>query len=146
MLDARGGPNGWGNFLMPTTSFEDKDSFIQQPQFFHLAHFAKYVKPGSKRIQLDIVCGARHVEYCQGVAFLTPDAVAVVVLTNDRITGSPLAEIPLLGNAMVPRLARGEKAELAWTLRCRGSEVSGVLPWKGIQTIIMPCGEEAAQQ
>jgi len=139
MLDERGGPNGWGNFLMPTVSYQDKNTFIQQPQLFHLAHFSKYVVPGSKRVQLSITCGATKGEYCQAVAFLTPQGSAVVVITNDEITESPLSKIPVISRLITPALASGEGSALSWTIRCKASTVSGSIPWKAIQTVILPC-------
>merc|ERR1719498_1199845 len=59
-LDERGGPNLAGNFVDAPMFVKDEDSLYQNPSFFHLAHFSKYVVPGSKQIELEISCGADH--------------------------------------------------------------------------------------
>jgi glucosylceramidase len=156
-LDARGGPNLAGNFVDSPVLLQGPQGFYQNPSFFHLAHFSKYVLPGSRRVDLGITCGARKADYCQAVAFMTPEGNAVIVMTNDEITVGPLAAgestfciggmcIPNLGEFIVPSLAKGHgsfttssKTSISWTIRCGGQSISGTLPWKGIQTVVMPC-------
>lgn len=143
MLDDRGGPNGWGNFLHPTVTSHNSTSFYQHPQFFHLAHFAKYVVPGSRQADISIRCFARHEEFCQSVAFINPEGNAVVVITNDQLVGIPMGSvlhgIPVVSALLEPVLAKGPGRALSWTIRCGTSSFSGSIPWKGIQTIVMPC-------
>merc|ERR1711953_1655814 len=115
------------------------------PSFFHLAHFAKYVTPGSKRVDLKIKCGARHAEYCQAVSFITPEGNAVVVLTNDEITVGSVAGGLVSRLVMSPRLAKGQgtavlwQKTLTWRISCGGRAVSGEIPWKAIQSIVFQC-------
>merc|ERR1712136_546109 len=111
MLDEHGGPNGWGNFLHSTVTYHDANTFIQQPQFFHLAHFAKYVVPGSRQADLDVKCYASHEVFCQAVAFITPAGHAVVIITNDELVGIPMGSvvkgIPGVGALVNPLLSKG---------------------------------------
>nr|CAD7589816.1 unnamed protein product [Timema genevievae] len=78
-LNPDGGPNIEGIFtdaqiIVNSTS----DEFYKQPIFYHLAHFAKFVPPGSRRADLTTEDG----KGVEGVAFLTEDQVAVIVLLN----------------------------------------------------------------
>nr|CAD7198595.1 unnamed protein product [Timema douglasi] len=78
-LNPDGGPNIEGIFvdaqiIVNSTS----DEFYKQPIFYHLAHFAKFVPPGSRRADLTTEDG----KGVEGVAFLTQDRVAVIVLLN----------------------------------------------------------------
>jgi O-glycosyl hydrolase len=139
LLDMRGGPNLAGNFVDAPVLVKDADTLIQNPSYFHLAHFSKYVGPGSRQVKLDITCGAKHEAYCQAVAFLRPDGNAVAVITNDKITVGPIATGPATILPLVPHTGRGEGAELSWTLSCGATTVSGTVPWKGIQTVVFPC-------
>lgn len=147
LLDQQGGPNLAGNFVDAPVWVKDQDTLIQNPSFFHLAHFSKYVVPGSKHVELDISCGASHSAFCQAVAFVTPQGNAVVVITNDAVTVGPIAgigDICYLGKCInldiiLPADAKGEGVALPWTISCGGSVVSGEIPWKGIQTVVMPC-------
>merc|ERR1740129_1825549 len=52
MLDERGGPNLQGNFVDSPVVFKDTDTIYQNPSFFHMAHFSRFVVPGSKRIDV----------------------------------------------------------------------------------------------
>lgn len=150
ILNDVGGPNVAGNFVdSPIYKTDDNSVFYQNPSFFHLAHFAKYIPPGSVRVDFSVACGAAHPEYCQAVAFRRPDGRLVMVLTNDEITVGPIAGGgEHLGMAAMPWLARGEGSlnpgafsskALSWTLVCGSHEVSGTVPWKGIQTVVMDC-------
>jgi len=38
----------------------------------------------------------------------------------------------------LPRLAKGEGAPIGWTIQCGKTTFSGILPWQGIQTVILP--------
>lgn len=144
MLDEQGGPNAYGNFVDAAVIFKDENAFYQQPMFFHLAHFAKYIVPGSVRIQVNIECRARNRNWCQAVGFLTPDKNIVVVITNDELTGLPMGDVlkgvPILSRLLRPALAGGEGKDLSWTITHGKRAVSGTIPWKGIQTVIISCG------
>jgi len=108
-------------------------------------------------VELGITCGARDEAFCQAVAFQTPEGHAVVVMTNDEVTVGPIAAggtsfcissvcVPSLGQLIVPPLAKGQgsfttirRKSLTWTITCVGQSISGELPWRGIQTVVMPC-------
>merc|ERR1711879_24007 len=107
---------------------------------------------------MDITCGAAHEDYCQAVAFITPEDNAVVVLTNDEVTVGPIAGagdtgfcfggacIPNLGQIVVPRTGRGQGSALTWSISCGSNRVAGRIPWKGIQTVILPCAYSQSEQ
>jgi glucosylceramidase len=139
LLDKRGGPNLAGNFVDAPIHVQDQDTLIQNPSYFHLAHFAKYVVPGSRHVKLDIMCGAKKEAYCQAVAFLRPDGNAVAVITNDEITVGPIAAGAATILPLVPDNGHGQGAALSWTISCGTVVVSGTVPWKGIQTVVLPC-------
>ena len=95
-------------------------------------------------VHADVTCGARHSEYCQFVAFRTPAGHVVVVLTNDEITVGPIAGTGV-GMLVTPWLAKGQGSltlgskTLSWAVACNGKTAKGTLPWKAIQTVVMPC-------
>ena len=168
LLDSRGGPNLAGNFVDSPSYVLNATAFVLNPSFFYLAHFSRAVPSGAQAVAAHLVkCTAQHREYCQFVAFRyyafqanggagamnveakktdTPqmsrekapaDSYLVVVMTNDESTTN------IVPSFLAPRLSKGEGKPIAWTLECgEGGEavkVHGVLPWKGIQTIVMPC-------
>jgi hypothetical protein len=136
VLDSIGGPNLAGNYVdSPMYAHSNGTAFVMNPSFFYLAHFSRAVPPGSVVIQADVECGTSKTEYCQFVAFRTPKEDVVVVMTNDKVTTDIIAPLPL------PLLAKGQGAPIEWIIRCKSSTIRGVLPWKGIQTVIMPCVE-----
>jgi len=146
MLDQKGGPNVAGNFVDSPVVYLNETSFRQNPSFFHLAHYSKYVTHGSKRVEIEVECGAREKAYCQAVAFQRPDGYGVVVLTNDEITVGPVAGAAgHLGMLGLPALARGQgsftlgEKSLTWTVACGPHQVRGTIPWKAIQTVVLPC-------
>lgn len=140
MLGQDGGPNLAGNFVDAPTIFESSESFIQNPSFFHLAHYSKYIPPGSRRAELSVACSLEF-EHCQAVGFLRPDGMATVVLTNDQITVGPIVDLSGIARAFVkvPKLATGHGQDFNWTIQCGSHTVSGTAPWQSIQTVIMPC-------
>jgi len=146
MLNLKGGPNLAGNFVDSPIVANGSEAFFKNPSFFHIAHFSKYITKGSKQVRLNITCGARHPEWCQAASFLTPEGKAVVVLTNDEVTVGPVAGAAGgLGKLGLPRLAQGQGSitlgdrSLTWSISCRGHTVRGRIPWKAIQTVILPC-------
>jgi glucosylceramidase len=134
VLDSLGGPNLAGNYVdSPMYVTSNGTAVVMNPSFFYLTHFSRAVPPGSVAIHADVECGASRSEYCQFVAFRTPKEDVVVIMTNDKVTTDLIAPLPL------PPLAEGQGEPIEWTIRCKASTVRGVLPWKGIQTVIMPC-------
>ena len=132
ILDSLGGPNKAGNYVDSPMYSENSTAFVMNPPFFYLAHFSRAVRPGSVAIEANVECGASHNDYCQFVAFRTPQDNIVVVMTNDEVTTNLVYPMPL------PRLAKGEGAPIGWTIQCGKTTFSGILPWQGIQTVILP--------
>ena len=141
MLDEIGGPNLAGNYVDSPSYRINSTSFALNPSYFHMAHFSRYVVPGSVAVQADVQCGARRQEYCQFVAFKRPDGKLVVIMTNDEITAGPIAGTGV-GIAVTPWLAKGQGSltlgskTLSWKVTCGSKTVSGTLPWKSIQTVV----------
>jgi O-glycosyl hydrolase len=133
ILDSLGGPNHAGNYVDSPMYVANSTAFVMNPSFFYVSHFSRFVPPGSVAIEADVDCGASKVEYCQFVAFRTPNNDVVVVMTNDEVTTDIVSPLPR------PPLAKGEGAPIEWTINCGDSVVTGVLPWKAIQTIVLPC-------
>jgi len=53
-LDMQGGPNWVKNFVdSPIIVNKNEDEFYKQPMFYHMGHFSKYIKEGSKRIVVE---------------------------------------------------------------------------------------------
>ena len=135
MLNAQGGPNLAGNFVDSPAFVLNGSAFVLNPSFFYLAHYSRAIPPGSRAVAADVVCGASHAEYCQYVAFRTPRGHVAVVMTNDAVSTN------IVPTFIAPRLSKGEGAPLRWRIRCGDTVVNGTLPWRAIQTVIMPCGE-----
>jgi len=150
ILDEVGGPNIAGNFVDSPMykKADDNSAFYQNPSFFHLAHFSKYIPAGSRRVDFSVQCGAHKEEFCQAVSFVRPDGKIVMVITNDEITVGPIAGGGGgAGGIVMPLLAQGQGSglisfskQLTWTVTCGDKEVSGYVAWKSIQTVIMDCG------
>nr|CAD7444859.1 unnamed protein product [Timema bartmani] len=82
-LDLEGGPNWVSNFVdAPIIVNATADEFYKQPMFYALAHFSKFVPPGSVHIGLD----SDDDTGIENIAFLTPDNVTVVILQNSKLT------------------------------------------------------------
>ena len=143
LLDQKGGPNLAGNFVDSPTYVLNETAFVQNPSFFFMAHYSRFIPPGSVAISANVSCSAHRPEFCQYVAFKTATHI-VVVLTNDEITVGPIAGTGV-GIAATPWLAKGQGSltlgskTLSWSISCRGRSVSGVIPWKAIQTVVLPC-------
>jgi hypothetical protein len=106
---------------------------VLNPSFFTLAHYSRAVPPGSRAIRADVDCDAWDDAYCQHVAFRTPWGDVAVVMTNDAVSTNIVPSI------VAPRLSKGEGEPLRWTIRCAGRVVSGTLPWRAVQTVVMRC-------
>ncbi|XP_069690289.1 uncharacterized protein [Periplaneta americana] len=80
-LDTEGGPNWAGNQVeAPIIVNATADEFYKQPMFYALAHFAKFVPPGSRRIAYKI----SNDSIIECVSFLRPDNIVAIVLQNRR--------------------------------------------------------------
>jgi hypothetical protein len=152
LLDYKGGPNLAGNYVDSPSFKVNRTAFALNPSFFHMAHFSRFVPPGSVQVEANVSCHARHAEFCQFVAFrrAATDNAVVVVLTNDEITVGPVAGSGV-GMIALPWLALGQgsltlgKKTLTWTVavQCtsgagKTAAVAGTLPWKSIQTVVVP--------
>lgn len=86
-LNIAGGPN-WaatGHTDAPIITSEDFTKFYKQPSFYVMAHFSKFISPGSIRVD------ARVFESSEvtALAFLRPDSRISVILYNS----DPVREI-----------------------------------------------------
>lgn len=147
LLDAQGGPNLAGNYVDSPTFWVNETAIAQNPSFFTMMHFSRYVPPGSVVVEANVTCAARRSEYCQFVTFRTPQGRTVVVMTNDEITVGPIAGGGAgVGIVATPWLAKGQGSitlgskTLSWSITCTaGQTASGTLPWRSIQTVVLPC-------
>lgn len=78
LLDQQGGPNHVGNYCSaPILAEPAQDRFECQSSYFYIGHFARFVKPGARRI----LCAASR-EALEATAFVNPDGGVVVVAMN----------------------------------------------------------------
>ena len=78
-LDTTGGPTYLKNYLdSPIIVNATAQEFYKQPIFYALAHFSKFVPPGSRKILLNPSTNTK----VESVAFLRPDNIVAVVLLN----------------------------------------------------------------
>jgi len=55
LLDHQGGPNHAKNWVdAPMIVSEDKKTVYKQPMYYAMGHFAKFVRPGATRVQLEV--------------------------------------------------------------------------------------------
>ncbi|XP_015783278.1 putative glucosylceramidase 4 [Tetranychus urticae] len=83
VLSMDGGPNWASNYVdAPIIVSDDGTEYYKQPMFYSLAHFSKFLKPGSQRIYHQIDEG--QMDGVKMTAFVTPtnDLVIIVVNTN----------------------------------------------------------------
>lgn len=93
LLDQHGGPNHVGNFCSaPLLVDTDRDRFDIQSSYCYIGHFARFVRPGARRI----LCAASR-EACEATAFVNPDGGVVVVAMNR--TEQPLPFVLNVGAA-----------------------------------------------
>nr|CAD7200238.1 unnamed protein product [Timema douglasi] len=80
VLDLDGGPN-WANNTVdsPIIVNATADEFYKQPMFYALAHFSKFVPPGSVHIGLETENNSNFIE---NVAFVTEEGIKVIILQN----------------------------------------------------------------
>jgi len=79
ILDETGGPNHVGNFCSAPIIANTKTGELHyQSSFFYIGHFARFIRPGSKRIFCNVNC-----DDLETTAFQNPDgSIAVVVLNR----------------------------------------------------------------
>ena len=83
VLDLKGGPNWKNNFVdAPILVDASKQTYYRQPTFYALAHFSKFIPPGSFRVDTQVVnSNNNHLHYA---VFRTPDSATVVVTYNEE--------------------------------------------------------------
>jgi len=79
ILDETGGPNHVGNFCSAPIIADTKTGKLHyQSSYFYIGHFARFIRPGAKRIVCDVNC-----DDLETTAFLNLDgSIAVVVLNR----------------------------------------------------------------
>ena len=78
LLDHRGGPNHVGNFCSaPIHTNAASDGFSLQSSYYYLGHFARFVRPGARRV----LCAASRQDI-EATAFRNVDGSSAVVLLN----------------------------------------------------------------
>jgi glucosylceramidase len=87
LLDTQGGPNHVGNFCSaPILVDTDHDRFEHQSSYHYIGHFARFVRPGARRI----LCASSR-EALEATAFVNPDGGVVVVAMNRTEQPLPFA-------------------------------------------------------
>jgi glucosylceramidase len=78
LLDAGGGPNHVGNHCSaPILVDADQDRVEPQSSYHYIGHFARFVRPGARRV----LCASSR-EALEATAFVNPDGGVVVVVMN----------------------------------------------------------------
>ncbi|MSU36851.1 MAG: glucosylceramidase [Pedosphaera sp.] len=78
VLDETGGPNHVGNLCSaPILIDTPNDALQRQSSYFYIGHFARFVKPGARRI----LCAASR-EDLEVTAFVNPDGTIATVVMN----------------------------------------------------------------
>lgn len=86
VLDERGGPNHVGNYCSaPIICNPGTGEIFLQPSYWAIAHFSRFITPGSKRIAL-----SRCRSEIESVAFLRPDGKIVLTAMNPTGHDVPL--------------------------------------------------------
>nr|CAD2177735.1 unnamed protein product [Meloidogyne enterolobii] len=87
-LNMEGGPN-WVNNIVDAPILVDgeKDEFYKQPMFYFIAHFSKFIPPGSVRINSSLFNNLSNysinlLNKIDHVAFVTPRGDKIIVLIN----------------------------------------------------------------
>ena len=84
LLDGSGGPNWAGNNVdSPVMVSSDNTSLWVNPSYFHLAHWAKYVPPGSTALTVASTAS----DGVMVAAFERPDGRVAVVVISDQLDG-----------------------------------------------------------
>ena len=78
VLDETGGPNHVGNLCSaPILIDTANDALMHQNSFYYIGHFARFVKPGARRI----LCAASRQDI-EATAFVNPDGSVATVVMN----------------------------------------------------------------
>ena len=78
LLDEQGGPNHANNFCSaPIIADTHSDKLIFQSSYYYLGHFARYIRPGAKRI----LCSSSN-NNLEATACVNPDGTVAVVALN----------------------------------------------------------------
>ncbi len=81
VLDEKGGPNHVGNFCEAPVMFDTKAKEVAfNPSFYFIAHFAKYIEVGAKRLYC--VHDVEHKFFA--CSYLNPDNKIVTVIQNEN--------------------------------------------------------------
>jgi glucosylceramidase len=84
-LDLKGGPNHVGNFCdAPVLVDTETGETHFQSSFYYLGHFAKFIRPGARRIACEAPTGGPAAG-----AFLNPDGSLAVVVHNESAESVP---------------------------------------------------------
>jgi glucosylceramidase len=87
LLNQHGGPNHVGNYCSaPILVDTEQDRFECQSSYFYIGHFARFVKPGARRI----LCATSR-EALEATAFFNPDGGVVIVALNRTAQPLPFA-------------------------------------------------------
>jgi glucosylceramidase len=77
LLDSRGGPNHVGNFCFAPVHATDDGQLVFTPSFAYLGHFARYIRPGARRVN-----AATSRSTLSATAFRNADGRLAVVVLN----------------------------------------------------------------
>ena len=84
VVDMKGGPNWVNNFNdAPIIADSDKHLYYRQPSFYAMAHFAKFLAPGSQRIDSAIVSQNNTNAIVGAFRTVQNDSTVVIVVNND---------------------------------------------------------------
>jgi glucosylceramidase len=87
-LDLSGGPN-WAKNVVDAPILADTDAtdtYYRNPMYYYLGHFSKFVRPGSKRIQVTST-GNLISAALEATGVVTPDGKVVLVVLNRDFAG-----------------------------------------------------------
>jgi glucosylceramidase len=78
LLDDRGGPNHVGNLCSaPILADLGRDALAYQSSFYYIGHFARFIRPGARRV----LCAATRGDL-EVAAFVNPDGSTATVVMN----------------------------------------------------------------
>jgi glucosylceramidase len=87
LLDDTGGPNHVGNLCSaPVMADRAAGTLMHQSSFWYLGHFARFVRPGARRV----LCASTR-NALEATAFVHPDGSRVVVAMNRQEAALPFA-------------------------------------------------------
>mmetsp|Transcript_56862 Transcript_56862/g.176374 ORF Transcript_56862/g.176374 Transcript_56862/m.176374 type:complete len:666 (-) Transcript_56862:286-2283(-) len=116
-LDEKGGPNHVGNFCVaPIILDSSSGRVLYQPAFWYLAHFARFIRPGARRV----VCGTSR------------DALEVTAFTN-RGAGTDTLVVVVLNQS---------DKDFSFWLKVAGAGAAKVSsPLRSIITVVVDAGD-----